>query len=46
MADSGPVLLLHMGTIIFVVRPGAGERDFVFQTVVVQVVVDELAAII
>lgn len=33
-----------MGTIIFVVRPEPGERDPALEAVVVQVIVDELAA--
>src|SRR5665811_928158 len=44
--DPGPVLLLHMGTIILVARPRPGERDLVIGAVRQQVVVDELRTVV
>jgi len=44
--DAGPVLLLHVRGVLLVARPGPGEGDLVFLAVPVELVVDELAAVI
>ena len=44
--DPGPILLLHVSAVILVARPGPGEGDLVFLAVPVELVVDELAAVI
>ena len=46
LADPGPVLVFHMGAVLFVVGPGAGERDLVLFAVPEEVVVDELTAVV
>jgi len=45
-ADPGPVLLLHVGAIVLVPGPGAGERDLVGMAVGEQVFVDELRSVV
>src|SRR2546426_5758769 len=45
-ADVGPVLLLDVGVVVFLVGPPAGELDGVGLAVIVEVAVDELGAVI
>ena len=42
LADVGPVFLLDMRVVVFLVRPAARELDGPRATVAIQVVVDEL----
>jgi len=44
--DHGPVLLLDMGAVVFLPGTTAGKGDAALMTVVVQVLVDELTAVI
>ena len=46
LADVGPVLLLDMGVVVFLVRPPAGELDGLGLAVVIQGGVDELGAVV
>ena len=46
LAHGGPVLLLDVGLVVLVVGSTAGEGDLLLLAVALQVVVDELAAVV
>ena len=46
LADPGPVLLLDVGAVVAIARPGSRERDLLLGAVLQEVVVDELGAVI
>jgi hypothetical protein len=45
-ADNGPILLLDMGLVIFLVRSGTGEGDLLELAILEEQVINKFAAII
>ncbi len=43
---NGPILLLHVRLVIFLVRAGAGEGDLRIDAIAVEAIIDELPTII
>ena len=46
LADVGPVLLLDMGVVVLFIGPAPGEADLPVMAITVQIMVDELAAVV
>ena len=46
LADVGPVLLLDMGVVVLLLGPAPGEADLPIMAITVQIMVDELAAVV
>jgi len=46
LADDGVVLLLDVAVVVFVIGPAAGKGDLLLETVPVELIIDELTAVV